>query len=204
MDKWYQRCGYRQPALSMPAWRTSFSSSRDPRSHTFALRDSQHRSDVAGPSGLVLAGEPLPGRLLGYAESTTRSSGHCSPTPPPRPAPGTATPAPTSPSTTAPARSPARRERTLRPGHRAPSTAGTRSWPSSPPSDCGPCPARDLCTKAKRRTLTLRLRDLAETQAPLRTAENTRSFQADYARRSPRRGHHAPGRQPANKPPGSL
>jgi len=51
-------------------------------------------------------------------------------------------------------------------------------------SDCGPCPARDLCTKASRRTLTLQPRDLAETQAALRTAENTRSFRADYARRS--------------------
>jgi transposase len=51
-------------------------------------------------------------------------------------------------------------------------------------SDCGPCPARNLCTKGKRRTLTLQPRDLAEAQAALRTAESTRSFQADYARRA--------------------
>ena len=51
-------------------------------------------------------------------------------------------------------------------------------------ADCGPCPARELCTRAKRRTLTIQPRDLAEAQAALRTAENTRSFQADYARRS--------------------
>jgi len=51
-------------------------------------------------------------------------------------------------------------------------------------SDCGPCPARDLCTKGKRRVLTLQPRDLAETQAGLRAAEDTKSFQADYARRA--------------------
>ncbi len=54
------------------------------------------------------------------------------------------------------------------------------------PGDCGPCPARELCTssRAKRRQLTVPPRDLAETQAAARTAESTRSFQADYARRA--------------------
>jgi transposase len=50
--------------------------------------------------------------------------------------------------------------------------------------DCGPCPARELCTKGKRRTLTLQPRDLAEAQAAARTAETAKSFRADYARRA--------------------
>jgi transposase len=50
--------------------------------------------------------------------------------------------------------------------------------------DCGPCPARDLCTKGKRRQISVPPRDLAEAQAAARAAENTRSFQADYARRA--------------------
>jgi hypothetical protein len=54
------------------------------------------------------------------------------------------------------------------------------------PGDCGPCPARGLCTssRTKRRQLTVPPRDLAEAQAAARTAGNTRSFQADYARRA--------------------
>jgi transposase len=51
-------------------------------------------------------------------------------------------------------------------------------------ADCGPCPARELCTKGKRRQLTLPPRDLAEAQAAARAAEKTNSFQADYARRA--------------------
>ena len=53
-------------------------------------------------------------------------------------------------------------------------------------TDCGPCPARDLCTtsKKKRRQLTILPRDLAEAQAAARTAETTAGFQADYARRA--------------------
>jgi transposase len=51
-------------------------------------------------------------------------------------------------------------------------------------SDCGPCPARQLCTKGKRRQLTLPPRDLARAQAAARAAEKTTSFQADYARRA--------------------
>jgi transposase len=54
------------------------------------------------------------------------------------------------------------------------------------PGDCGPCPARELCTRSrtKRRQLTVPPRDLAEAQAAARAAEKTRSFQADYARRA--------------------
>ncbi len=50
--------------------------------------------------------------------------------------------------------------------------------------DCGPCPARSLCTTGKRRQLTLMPRDLAEAQAAARAAEPTIGFQADYARRA--------------------
>jgi transposase len=50
--------------------------------------------------------------------------------------------------------------------------------------DCGPCPARSLCTTGKRRQLTLMPRDLAEAQAAARAAEKTIPFQADYARRA--------------------
>ena len=51
-------------------------------------------------------------------------------------------------------------------------------------ADCGPCPAKALCTTGKRRTLTVPPRDLAEAQAAARTAETTIGFQADYARRA--------------------
>jgi hypothetical protein len=52
--------------------------------------------------------------------------------------------------------------------------------------DCGPCPARALCTTSgkKRRQLTVPPRDLAEAQAAVGTAETTIPFQADYARRA--------------------
>jgi transposase len=50
--------------------------------------------------------------------------------------------------------------------------------------DCGPCPARALCTSGKRRRLTLPPRDLAQAQAAARAAEKTIPFQADYARRA--------------------
>ena len=54
------------------------------------------------------------------------------------------------------------------------------------PGDCGPCPARELCTssRTKRRQLTVPPRDLAEAQAAARAAEKTMSFQADSARRA--------------------
>jgi len=51
-------------------------------------------------------------------------------------------------------------------------------------TDCGPCPARALCTRGKRRQLTLPPRDLAQAQAAARAAEKTIPFQADYARRA--------------------
>src|SRR6266851_2671045 len=52
------------------------------------------------------------------------------------------------------------------------------------PSDCGPCPARSLCTSGRRRQLSVLPRDLAEAQAAARAAEQTTGFQADYARRA--------------------
>lgn len=53
-------------------------------------------------------------------------------------------------------------------------------------TDCGPCPARPLCTTSskKRRQLTLLPRDLAEAQTAARHAETTTGFHADYARRA--------------------
>jgi transposase len=53
-----------------------------------------------------------------------------------------------------------------------------------PPGDCGPCPARQLCTKGRYRQLTLQPRALAEAQATARATGSTRPFQADYARRA--------------------
>ena len=71
--------------------------------------------------------------------------------------------------------------------------------------DCGPCPARSLCTTSSRnrRQLTVPPRDLAEAQAAARAAQNTIPFQADYARRAGVRGRRAPGRQP-RRPPRTL
>jgi len=53
-------------------------------------------------------------------------------------------------------------------------------------SDCGPCPARSLCTTSgrKRRQITVPPRGLAQAQAAARAVENTIPFQADYARRA--------------------
>jgi transposase len=51
-------------------------------------------------------------------------------------------------------------------------------------SDCGPCPARALCTKSRRRQISLLPRDLAEAQAAARAAEKAIPFRADYARRA--------------------
>jgi hypothetical protein len=50
--------------------------------------------------------------------------------------------------------------------------------------DCGPCPARQLCTNGTGRQLTLPPRDLAETQAAARAAQKTIPFQPDHARRA--------------------
>jgi hypothetical protein len=53
-------------------------------------------------------------------------------------------------------------------------------------SDCGPCPARSLCTTSgkRRRQITILPRELAVAQAAARAAETTIPFQADYARRA--------------------
>jgi transposase len=51
-------------------------------------------------------------------------------------------------------------------------------------ADCGPCPARSLCTTGSRRQLTVLPRDLAQAQAAARAAETTIPFRADYARRA--------------------
>jgi hypothetical protein len=53
--------------------------------------------------------------------------------------------------------------------------------------DCRPCPARDLCTKGKRRQVSVPPRDLAQAQADSRAAEKTRSFQAGRRARRARR-----------------
>ncbi|MGH3184095.1 MAG: transposase, partial [Streptosporangiaceae bacterium] len=45
-------------------------------------------------------------------------------------------------------------------------------------ADCGPCPARGLCTSGRRRQITLLPRDLAQAQAAARAAETTTGFQA--------------------------
>jgi len=52
--------------------------------------------------------------------------------------------------------------------------------------DCGPCPARSLCTISgkKRRQLTVLPRDLAEAQTAARAAEKTIPFRAGHARRA--------------------
>jgi transposase len=54
------------------------------------------------------------------------------------------------------------------------------------PGDCGPCPARELCTsgRSRRRQLSIMPRELAEVQAAGREQEKTVSFRADYARRA--------------------
>ena len=54
------------------------------------------------------------------------------------------------------------------------------------PGDCGPCPARGLCTtsSSKRRQLTIMPRDLAAAQAAGREQDKSISFRADYARRA--------------------
>ena len=51
-------------------------------------------------------------------------------------------------------------------------------------SDCGPCPARALRTKSRRRQISLLPRDLAEAQAAAGTALKAIPFHADYARRA--------------------
>jgi transposase len=55
------------------------------------------------------------------------------------------------------------------------------SWPKTA---CGPCPARELCTRAKRRQITIRSRDLHEAQAQARAEQNTNEWKARYAARA--------------------
>jgi hypothetical protein len=68
---------------------------------------------------------------------------------------------------------------------------------TSSPGDCGPCPARGLCTtsSSKRRQLTIMPRDLAEAQAASREQDKSISFRAGYARRAGTEGtmHQAAG-----------
>jgi hypothetical protein len=52
------------------------------------------------------------------------------------------------------------------------------------PADCGPCPVRPLCTKGKRRQLSLPPPGLAAVQAAARASQDTASFRAGYARRA--------------------
>ena len=63
-------------------------------------------------------------------------------------------------------------------------------------TDCGPCPARSLCTAAKRRVLSLPPPDLAEAQAAARAAEKTIPVPGRLRPPRRRRRHHAPGHQP--------
>ena len=72
-------------------------------------------------------------------------------------------------------------------------------------SDCGPCPARPLCTSSgkNQQQLTILPRELAQTQAAARSAETTIPFQAHYARRAGVEGtmHHRQPRRPARPLP---
>lgn len=53
-------------------------------------------------------------------------------------------------------------------------------------ADCGPCPARNLCTTSsrKRRQVTIPPREIAEARDAARAAGTTAGYQADYARRA--------------------
>ena len=51
-------------------------------------------------------------------------------------------------------------------------------------SDCGPCPARALCTSGKRRRITLYSRELHEALADARARQTTAEWKARYAARA--------------------
>jgi IS5 family transposase len=51
-------------------------------------------------------------------------------------------------------------------------------------SDCGPCPAKALCTSGKRRHITLRSRDLHEALAAARAQQTTAEWKTRYAARA--------------------
>jgi transposase len=50
--------------------------------------------------------------------------------------------------------------------------------------DCGACPARDRCTEAKRRSITVRPRDQYEALHAARSREASAEYRADYNRRA--------------------
>ena len=50
--------------------------------------------------------------------------------------------------------------------------------------DCGPCPARTRCTKAKRRSITVRPRDQYEALQAARSREVSEEYRAEYNRRA--------------------
>jgi IS5 family transposase len=51
-------------------------------------------------------------------------------------------------------------------------------------SDCRPCPARSLCTKSAKRTVTIRSRELHETLTQARAEQNTPEWKTRYAARA--------------------
>jgi transposase len=51
-------------------------------------------------------------------------------------------------------------------------------------ADCGPCPARELCTKGTRRQITIRDRDLHEALAAARAEQTTDTWKRRYAARA--------------------
>jgi transposase len=50
--------------------------------------------------------------------------------------------------------------------------------------DCGPCPAHSRCTKAKRRSITVRRRDQYEALQAARSRETSEEYRSDYRRRA--------------------
>jgi transposase len=50
--------------------------------------------------------------------------------------------------------------------------------------DCGACPARDRCTEAKRRSITVRPRDQYEARQATRSREASAEYRAEYNRRA--------------------
>src|SRR5262249_3805282 len=50
--------------------------------------------------------------------------------------------------------------------------------------DCGTCPARDRCTEAKRRSITVRPRDQYEALQAARSREASEEYRAEYSRRA--------------------
>jgi hypothetical protein len=63
--------------------------------------------------------------------------------------------------------------------------------------DCKPCPARERCTRAARRSLTIRAREPFEALKAARAREATEEYRADYARRAGVEGTISQGCGPA-------